>query len=269
MSINIGIFGAGRFASAIAAEAMSMANLDRHVIDDEQFVISWMLHRGEAVPPKPVDVVIDASNGSAVREHLDWALETETQLVIGATGWNIPDIEEKIGEKIGVLISPNFSFAVAMMQRFAVDMAKFSDWYGEGDLIVFEHHHSGKKDAPSGTARSIASTIIGASRRYHAWSLSGSDPNILPITSLRAGSEVGIHELVFDAPHERFSIIHQARDRSLFAYGALKGVRWILHRKGTYYMNDMLDDLINREGERDHNHDKRDRQFKRCHCNAV
>jgi len=107
-----------------------------------------MLHRGEAVPPNPVDVAIDASAGSAVREHLDWALKTKTPLVIGATGWNIPDIQEKVGDIIGVIISPNFSFAVAMMQRFAADMAKFSDWYGEGDLIIFEHHHSGKKMPP-------------------------------------------------------------------------------------------------------------------------
>ncbi len=269
MSIEIGIFGAGRFASAIAAEVMSTTSLCNQIKDQEQFAVSWMLHRGEAVPPNPVDVAIDASAGSAVREHLDWALKTKTPLVIGATGWNIPDIQEKVGDIIGVIISPNFSFAVAMMQRFAADMAKFSDWYGEGDLIIFEHHHSGKKDAPSGTARSIAGTIIGCSKRYHAWSLSGSDQNILPIASLRAGNEVGTHELIFDAPHERFSITHQSRDRILFAYGALKAAKWILPRKGTFYMNDMLDDLINGEENRNQSYDKRDRRFRRRHCNAV
>jgi 4-hydroxy-tetrahydrodipicolinate reductase len=269
MSINLGIFGAGRFANAIAAEVRSMGGPVDDIIGEGQFVISWMLHKGEAIPQKPVDVVIDASVGSAVEGHLEWALETRTPFVIGATGWNIPNIEERIGTRIGVLISPNFSFAVALMQRFAIEMARFADWYGEGDVSIFEHHHAAKKDAPSGTAKSIASSIIGASKRYRGWSLAGWDSDILPVTSLRSGSEVGVHELTFDAPHERFSIVHQARDRELFASGALKGAQWILRQRGAYYMSDMLDELLGETQERKHIHETRDMRFGCSDRNAV
>ncbi len=269
MSISLGIFGAGRFANAIAAEVRSMGGPVGGIIGDGQFVISWMLHKGEAIPPKPVDVLIDASAGSAVEGHLEWALETRTPFVIGATGWNIPNIEERVGTSIGVLISPNFSFAVALMQRFAIEMARFADWYGEGDVSIFEHHHAAKKDAPSGTAKSIAGAIIGASKRYRAWSLSGYGPDILPVASLRAGSEVGVHELAFDAPHERFSIVHHARDRGLFASGALKGAQWILRHRGTYYMNDMLDEFLGGVQERKHLHEKRDMRLRCGNRDAV
>lgn len=269
MSIKIGIFGAGRFANAIAAEIRSMSGPVSDITGEGQFVVSWMLHRDDPIPQKPVDVAIDASSGVAVQEHLEWALRTRTPFVIGTTGWNIPNIEEKIGRKIGVLISPNFSFAVALMQRFAAEMAKFADWYGEGDVAIFEHHHAEKKDAPSGTAKSIAGAVIGASKRYHSWSLSGQGRDILPVASLRAGSEVGVHEVEFDAPHERFAVTHEARDRELFASGALRGAQWILKHRGTYYMSDMLDDLLGETHERKQVHEKRDVRLRCSSCGAV
>ncbi len=244
MTIRIGIFGAGRFANAIAEEIRRMNGPAGGFLGEPQYTVAWMLHHGERIPDREVDVAIDASVGAAVESHLEWALATRTPLVIGATGWDIPDIEARVGRKIGVLISPNFSFAVALMQRFAAELATFADWYGEGELSLFEHHHNGKKDAPSGTAKALANAIIRVSSRYRGWSLSGYQSDSLSIACLRAGSEVGTHRVVFDAPHEQMVLEHRARDRGLFASGALKGARWILRHRGVFQMNDMVDEFL-------------------------
>jgi 4-hydroxy-tetrahydrodipicolinate reductase len=89
-------------------------------------------------------------------------------------------------------------------------------------------HHAAKKDAPSGTAI----TLRDAARR--AW------PRDLPITSVRTGSVPGTHELVFDAPFETVTLAHVARDRRVFAEGALVAAGWLIGRTGVFTMRDVL-----------------------------
>ncbi|MEN6490403.1 MAG: dihydrodipicolinate reductase C-terminal domain-containing protein [Rectinema sp.] len=247
MNIRIGIFGAGKLANAILEEARAVNAKTASASGSPQFLIEWVVDKGDPIPAHAIDVAIDASMPDAVESHLVWAIETSTAFVIATTGWDIPDMETRIGNKTAVLVSPNFSFTVTFMRRIATQLAQFADWYGEGDLAVFEHHHSAKKDAPSGTAKALAQAIVSGSKRYTAWNASGWDawdPGKVAIASLRAGSEAGVHEIVFDAPHEQLSIIHRARDRRVFASGALKAAQWILGRKGLFGMDDVLESML-------------------------
>src|SRR5260221_578697 len=93
---------------------------------------------------------------------------------------------------------------------------------------LVETHNSGKKDAPPGTAASIA-------RAVHEWR--GRE---LPITSVRVGSVPGTHEVIFDAPYEQVRLPHGARDRRVFAEGALIAARWLVGRQGGFTMQDVL-----------------------------
>lgn len=250
--ICIGIFGAGKLANSIAQEARTINGKAIASGGAPGFSVEWMVDQGDPLPPAlGIDVAIDASVSGAVESHLEWAIATSTPFVIATTGWNIPDLKARIGDATGVLVSPNFSFAVAFMQRIATQVAQFADWYGEGDLAVFEHHHSAKMDAPSGTAKALAQAIVQGSRRYTGWSASGWETwerSKVPVASLRAGSEAGVHEVVFDAPHEQLSLIHRARDRGVFASGALRAARWIIGRKGLFGMDDMLTAML--DGQR-------------------
>ena len=93
---------------------------------------------------------------------------------------------------------------------------------------MIETHHSAKKDAPSGTGASLeklAAAELGKS---------------VPITSVRVGSVPGTHELIFDGPFEQIRLVHEARDRRVFADGALLAARWIIGRKGVFTMEDVL-----------------------------
>lgn len=254
-TLRIGIFGAGKLANAIVEEVKSVNTTnvkdatgakEENEQSGPRFRVEWIVDSGDAIPEAPVDVAIDASIASAVEAHLSWAIEHEVPFLIATTGWEIPDLAARVGDKTAVLVSPNFSFAVAFMRNIALQLARFADWYGEGDIGIYEHHHNAKLDAPSGTAKVLAKAVIAGSKRYVDWNQSGKDAwtrDKVPIASLRAGSEAGMHEIVFDAPHEQLEVVHRARDRRVFAAGALKAAAWIMGRKGLFGMDDVLASL--------------------------
>ena len=98
------------------------------------------------------------------------------------------------------------------------------------DAHMIETHHAAKKDAPSGTAVTLGKTASAAWGR-------GAD---IPITSVRTGSVPGTHEFVFDAPFEQIHLEHIARDRRVFAEGALVAAAWLIGRQGVFTMRDVL-----------------------------
>lgn len=218
--MRIGIFGEGRLGSAIALEIEAAPDME----------LAWML--GPEGVPTPVDLAIDASVAGAVDGHLAWALETGTDLVIGATGWALPGLEARIGRSIGVLASPNFSLAVALMARLSTVLGRFAALDGALDPYVLEHHHRLKADAPSGTARRLAEAVLAGLPEKTGWTLGMPEADQLGIAVIRAGSEFGTHTVGLDGPAETMHLSHQARSRAVFAQGALRAARWLKGRKG-------------------------------------
>lgn len=225
----IGIFGRGRLGMAIAAEAG-----DR---------LAWHIDRGEA-PGGPVAVAIDASVAEAVPEHLAWALQSGTDLVIGVTGWSLPDLKERVGDRIGMLVSTNFSLTVALMARLATVMGRFAALDEARDPYLLEHHHRLKADAPSGTAKTLAQAVLAGCPRKTEWTLETPAPQQLHIGVVRAGTEFGTHTVGLDAPAETLTLTHTARSRAPFAQGALAAARWLQGRKGVFTMDDLAADLL-------------------------
>jgi 4-hydroxy-tetrahydrodipicolinate reductase len=103
---------------------------------------------------------------------------------------------------------------------------------GDVGAWIHESHHSAKKDAPSGTAIMLktAMTEAGYARP-------------IDVSSTRAGSIPGTHVVGFDAPAETMTLVHEVRDRSVFAHGALEAAVWLKGRKGWFSMDDMLENL--------------------------
>lgn len=226
---RLGLFGRGRLGSAILAEAGSG--------------ILWTVDVGEA-PSAPVDVAIDASVAAAVPGHLAWALETGTDLVIGATGWSIPDLEARVGGRIGVLAASNFSLTVALMARLATVLGRYADLDPARDPFLVERHHRLKADAPSGTAKTLAAALMAGCTRKTAWTLETPAPHELSIGVVRAGAEFGRHTVGLDAPSEVLELTHTARSRAPFAQGALAAAGWLQGRKGVFTMDDLAADLL-------------------------
>jgi 4-hydroxy-tetrahydrodipicolinate reductase len=152
-------------------------------------------------------------------------------VVVGTTGWydQLPDVAAEIERSGGALLTaPNFSIGVAVFDRVVAEAAHLFAQLPGFDAHLIETHHAAKRDAPSGTAGALARTASAALGRQ------------IPVTSIRTGHVPGTHEVVFDAPFEQVRLIHEARDRRVFAEGALVAARWLVGRKGAYTMADVL-----------------------------
>ena len=226
---RIGLFGQGRLGSAIAARAG-----DR---------LAWCVTR--QAPPGPADVAIEASAGAAVEARLRWALATGTPLVIGSTGWDLPDLAARVAERIGVVTAPNFSLGIALLRRFALVLARFAALDPERDPYLVEHHHARKHDAPSGTAKLLAETMLAGIPRKRAWAIGGPlAADRLSVAVVRAGATYSEHRVGIDAPAEVLELVHTARSAAAFADGALIAARWIQSRRGVYTMDDVAGSVL-------------------------
>lgn len=152
-------------------------------------------------------------------------------VVVGTTGW-YDQLETVSGEveRVGgaMLTAPNFSVGVAVFDRVVAEAARLFGRLDGFDAHLVETHHSAKKDAPSGTAGALARSASAALGRA------------IPVTSIRTGHVPGTHEVVFDAPFEQVRLVHEARDRRVFAEGALVAARWIVGRRGVFTLADVL-----------------------------
>jgi 4-hydroxy-tetrahydrodipicolinate reductase len=233
--MKIGVFGRGKLGNAVTALASREGGLE----------VAWFIDLGEK-PSGRVDVALDASAAGAVPGHLAWALESGTSLVIGATGWDRSILDASSFEKagIGVLFTPNFSLSVAFMRRAAIALGRFAAIEADSSLAIVERHHSAKADAPSGTAKLLAEALVQGCPRYTGWNQGGAEDGKINIASLRAGTEVGYHEIRLETGADAIVLSHEADSREIFAKGALVALRWIEGRKGLFTFDDLAADLI-------------------------
>lgn len=180
---------------------------------------------------KNCDVAIDFSQASAVEELCRAALQHRKALVIGTTGHSPGQRQliETTAQSLPIVFASNFSVGVNILFWLAGKATELSgiDFVPE----IVETHHKMKKDAPSGTAKTIAE-ILNRSR--------ASDSPV-PIQSIRKGDVIGDHTIVFTGPGERLELTHHATNREIFARGALRAAAWIIGKPaGLYSMQDVL-----------------------------
>jgi 4-hydroxy-tetrahydrodipicolinate reductase len=228
MTLRLAVFGVGRLGREIVALAPER---------DAEVVLT--VRRGDSVSAATlrehsIDVAIDVSVAEAVVANAAACRETGVPLVIGVTGWHdaMPEVVSQVITAGGaLLIAPNFSVGATLFAVAVADAARrFSAALGF-DAAIVETHHAMKKDAPSGTARSLAD-VAGRSRGAP-----------VPVSSVRVGHVPGEHTLVLDAAFEQVTLRHEARDRRVFADGALRAARWLHGRTGSFTMVDVVRDL--------------------------
>lgn len=177
------------------------------------------------------DVAVDFTTPAAAVDNVHAAVSAGCPIVVGTTGWYaaLPGLSSWVQERDGALLTaPNFSVGVAVFEQVLQAAATLFAGVPGFDAHMVETHHTAKKDAPSGTALKLARGVSDAL---------GHD---LPITAVRVGSVPGTHELIFDAPFEQVRLVHEARDRRVFAEGALVAARWLIGRRGAFTMRDVL-----------------------------
>ncbi len=178
-------------------------------------------------------VAIEFTQPEAAVDNAVACLRVGCPVVIGTTGWAARRGELEAAVKssgVAALWSPNFSLGVQLFLAIAEDAARRLSQVAGFDIHVVETHHSAKMDAPSGTGIAIADRL--ASGLGHD----------VPISSVRVGSVPGTHEVLIDAPFEQIRLVHEARDRRVFADGALAAARWLsaVRSSGLYTMQDVI-----------------------------
>jgi 4-hydroxy-tetrahydrodipicolinate reductase len=249
--MKIGIFGNGKLSHAIQDEVRAKNEIaEREGRPEEKIEVLWTMDVGDPLPSGAVDIVVDASVPPAVRSHIDWAVANGVSMVVGTTGWSIEGLDVIVGKKIGLLVASNFSVGVAVMKRIAKLLGALVDTERSYDIGIFEHHHKAKIDAPSGTAISLADAIVSSGDRYSGWRMGEYKEDKVMVSSLRSGHEIGLHEIIVDSPLEEIRVSHKAKDRRLFAVGAVAAMKWMKARKGLYTIDDVVDDLLGLETQK-------------------
>jgi 4-hydroxy-tetrahydrodipicolinate reductase len=225
---SIAIIGDGKMGQAI-----------RQLAIESGWKVSAMLGERESANGRGVtsatlgnpDVAVEFTQPDAAVANITATLRAGVPIVVGTTGWyeELPGVTRIAQETgTGLLWSSNFSLGVNVM----IELARYAGTLMhplEGfDAHIIETHHSRKKDAPSGTAIAIGKAASDALDRP------------IPTTSVRTGSVPGTHELIFDGMFEQLSLTHVARDRRVFAEGALQAAAWLIGKKGVFTMRDVL-----------------------------
>lgn len=224
MSVPLLLVGRGRMGRLVEALA-----------PEHGFEVVGTIDRETAARPggwPAADVAIDFSIGDAVPSNLPQLAARGTSVVVGTTGWqpHEPALRaEAERHGVGVVAAPNFAIGVNLFLALTERAAEL--WKGQPAFGAWLHelHHAAKRDAPSGTALALEQAM----RRQ------GYDGPI-DVSSTRAGAFPGTHTVGFDAAAESITLTHTARDRSVFARGALEAAAWLRGRRGWFTMRDVL-----------------------------
>ena len=237
----IGIYGsAGRMGRAIAdalVEAGARLAGGSEAKDDP------------AIVARAADVLVDFSTPSALEAHLDAAVAANTPIVIGTTGLSLAHHAaiDAAATRIAILQTGNTSLGVTLLGILVREAAARlgADW----DVEIVEMHHRHKVDAPSGTAlllgdaaakgrgSSLAELRVDSRAGLHGARSEGT----IGFASLRGGSVIGDHSVIFAGEGERIELNHRGDDRSIFARGAVRAALWLAGQPaGRYRMGDVL-----------------------------
>ncbi|MFH1590725.1 MAG: 4-hydroxy-tetrahydrodipicolinate reductase [archaeon] len=196
------------------------------------------------------DVCIDFTHPDAVVENIKTVSSLGKSIVVGTTGWqgqldSVRAMVESAGT--GLLHAPNFSIGMRLFSRIVDAAAKLMDRFDQYDVSGVEWHHTGKADAPSGTAKSLAEQLVSTLGRKERAVYDRPDgavaPDELHFSSVRVGSVPGTHMITFDSDADTIELTHRARNREGFALGAVLAAEWLAGKKGVFTLDDMMDSM--------------------------
>lgn len=231
--LRIAIIGTGKMGRAVREVAAERGWTVTAEIGGAQ------LRGGGAITRATVgdaEVVLEFTVPAAAPANIRACLAAGVPVVVGTTGWlaELAAVTDDARRTAGALFwAPNFSPGVNVLWRLAEQMARLTASLPGFEAAIVETHHAAKQDAPSGTALELQRRAEQGLGRP------------VPATSVRVGHVPGTHELLLDGPFEQLRLEHVARDRRVFAEGALLAAAWLVNavrsgRSGVFTMDDLL-----------------------------
>jgi 4-hydroxy-tetrahydrodipicolinate reductase len=215
---------------------LGISNSDTHIMGSDRL--------REAT--QKADTFISFTSPAAEVVNIPIVAELRKRVILGTTGFSAEQnlqVVNAMSGKIPAVFSPNYSVGVNILFKLAESLKAFPEGY---DFSISEIHHTGKKDAPSGTAKKIGEIV--ANVRGYSKIVSGREglsprqAGELEVEALRAGGVPGIHDLIVAGPYEMLRIEHIAFSRNVFAQGAIYAAEWLSKQNEprVYNMADVL-----------------------------
>lgn len=252
---RVGVFGAnGRVGKLIIEDLKTSENISLSSVfvrDSLNFSIDPSVLVSTDIKSflNGCDIVIDFSLPEACEALLEASLQTPKPLVIGTTGLSSHQLNllKQASENMPILYATNMSLGVALLNKLVYQASAALEGF---DIEVVEMHHKHKKDAPSGTALTLAeSAAAGRDLELDKVRVSGRDGNIgertkdeIAVMALRGGDIVGRHTVGFYNDGEFIELNHTATSRNTFSKGAIRAASWLVDKKaGLYSISDCLE----------------------------
>jgi len=190
------------------------------------------------------DVAIEFTGPHSAFENVKKCLDLGVPVVSGSTGWTerLEEMKKYCEERSGSFIySSNYSVGVNIFFEVNKRLADLMAPHKEYEVILEETHHTQKKDAPSGTAITLAEQVLQFIKRKKQWVNALSDhPEDLEIISQRVDPAPGTHSVKYSSAIDNIEIIHTAHNRKGFAGGAVLAAEFLVDKKGFYTMKEVL-----------------------------
>jgi 4-hydroxy-tetrahydrodipicolinate reductase len=237
--MQIALIGYGKMGREIELAALERGHEVILKIDKENLIDLDPAQLGKA------DVAIEFTTPETAFGNIKACFNAGVPVVCGTTGWTgrLEEIEKIcIENKHTFFYASNFSIGVNVMFKLNKWLAGIMNNFPSYDVKLSEIHHIHKKDAPSGTAISLADDIIERIDRKKTWQNETSGKKeILGIVSERTGEVPGTHVVSYESASDILQISHQALSRSVFASGAILAAEFLYGKTGNFKMEDMLD----------------------------
>jgi len=231
--MKIALIGYGKMGKAIAALAVERGH-ELITIDVGDSI--------DMLADQKPDVAIEFTTPEAAPNNIRWGLTHGIPVVCGTTGWlsELEQIKSLCLQSGGCFFyASNYSLGVNLFFKLNAHLAKLMAGKGY-DVSIHEIHHTQKKDAPSGTAITLAEGIIKNNPAFTSWSQDGKQPGSIQITSERKDPYPGTHEISYAGKVDEIRIEHTAHSREGFASGALAVAEWLPGKQGILGMDDFL-----------------------------
>ena len=190
------------------------------------------------------DVAIEFTEPAAAVDNIFKCFEAHVPVVVGTTGWyaRMPEVREACNTMNGGLFTASsFSIGVNILFKINKELARLMSDFDEYTPSMEEIHHTAKRDAPSGTAITLAEGILENYQSIDGWiNEPQAESNKLSIVSKREGEVPGTHIIRYTSGVDELQLVHQAFNRKGFALGAVKAAEFMKGKTGVYGMNELF-----------------------------
>ena len=236
--LNIALIGYGKMGKAIEAIAVQRGHVVTLKID-----ISTMDQFTKENLQK-CDVAIEFTSPHSAVKNIATCLQAGLPVISGSTGWlgQWSEIEQECNRENGALVyASNFSVGVNIFFEVNKKLARLMNPHKEYEVSLLEIHHTEKRDAPSGTAITLAEQVFENIERKTNWVQEATNtPSDLVILSERTDPAPGTHKVLYSSAIDDIEIIHTAHNRQGFATGAILAAEFLHGKKGIFTMKDVL-----------------------------